>query len=109
MIIEIQPTPVPVSYLSSLLRIIQAAVRETAFSSNHIDPSESNQPILLASLSEEDTKLLIDQGLANDNVRGNTTSSARRESPSQVFGISTPGPLDKTSGAPNFSNCIRFI
>ena len=60
MIIEIQPTPVPVSYLSSLLRIIQAAVRETAFSSNHIDPSESHQPILLASLSEEDTKLLIE-------------------------------------------------
>ena len=60
MIIEIQPTPVPVSYLSSLLRIIQAAVRETAFSSNHIDPSERHQPILLASLSEEDTKLLIE-------------------------------------------------
>ena len=37
---------------------------------------------------------LIEQGLANDNVRGNTSSSARRESPSQVFGISTPGPVD---------------
>ena len=60
MIIEIQPTPIPVSYLSSLLRIIQAAVRETAFSANHIDPSESHQPILLASLSEQDTKLSIE-------------------------------------------------
>jgi hypothetical protein len=39
---------------------------------------------------------LITQGLANDNVRGNTSSSARRESPSQVFGISTPGPIDFT-------------
>ena len=39
---------------------------------------------------------LISQGLANDNVRGNTSSSARRESPSQVFGISTPGPIDFT-------------
>jgi len=37
---------------------------------------------------------LIEQGLANDNVRGNTSSSGRRESPSQVFGISTPGPVD---------------
>ena len=37
---------------------------------------------------------LIAQGLANDNVRGNTSSSARRESPSQVFGVSTPGPVD---------------
>ena len=31
-----------------------------------------------------------------DNIRGNTSSSARRESPSQVFGISTPGPIDFT-------------
>ena len=37
---------------------------------------------------------LIDQGLITDNVRGTTTSSARRETPSQVFGISTPGPID---------------
>jgi len=38
--------------------------------------------------------ILIDQGLASDNIRGNTSSSARRETPSQVFGISTPGPVD---------------
>jgi hypothetical protein len=37
---------------------------------------------------------LIGQGLHNDNVRGGTSSSARRETPSQVFGISTPGPID---------------
>ena len=37
---------------------------------------------------------LIEQGLASDSVRGNTSSSARRETPSQVFGISTPGPVD---------------
>ena len=37
---------------------------------------------------------LIGQGLHNDNVRGSTSSSARRETPSQVFGISTPGPID---------------
>ena len=34
---------------------------------------------------------LRQQGLIKDTVRGTTTSSARRESPSQVFGISTPG------------------
>ena len=39
------------------------------------------------------------QGLILDDTRGITTSSARRESPSMVFGISTPGPLDKQSGA----------
>ena len=37
---------------------------------------------------------LIAQGLITDPVRGTTTSSARRETPSQVFGISTPGPID---------------
>ena len=34
---------------------------------------------------------LLKQGLSADTIRGTTTSSARRESPSQVFGISTPG------------------
>lgn len=42
---------------------------------------------------------LLAQGLLLDNVRGVTSSSARREVPSQVFGISTPGPLDKSPGA----------
>jgi uncharacterized protein (DUF2345 family) len=37
---------------------------------------------------------LLAQGLLRDNVRGITSSSARREHPSHVFGISTPGPLD---------------
>jgi len=42
---------------------------------------------------------LLAQGLLLDNVRGSTSSSARREVPSQVFGISTPGPLDNSPGA----------
>jgi hypothetical protein len=37
----------------------------------------------------------LEQGLLEDDVRGVTTSSARRNTPSMVFGISTPGPLDK--------------
>jgi len=45
-------------------------------------------------------KVLEDQGLLEDEIRGITTSSARREVPSAVFGISTPGPVDKRSGAP---------
>ena len=35
------------------------------------------------------------QGLLGDNIRGTTTSSAMRETPSHVFGISTPGPVDE--------------
>jgi predicted chitinase/mannose-6-phosphate isomerase-like protein (cupin superfamily) len=37
---------------------------------------------------------LLAQGLLLDNIRGVTSSSARREVPSSVFGISTPGPVD---------------
>ena len=44
--------------------------------------------------------VLFKQGLLLDNIRGVTSSSARREQPSMVFGISTPGPLDTTAGAP---------
>ena len=43
--------------------------------------------------------VLNDQGLLEDDIRGITSSSARRETPSMVFGISTPGPLDKQDGA----------
>lgn len=39
--------------------------------------------------------VLDNQGLIEDETRGLTTSSARREVPSSVFGINTPGPIDK--------------
>ena len=40
---------------------------------------------------------LMRQGLVQDTVRGTTSSSARRESPSAVFGISTPGRIRSDS------------
>lgn len=42
---------------------------------------------------------LLQQGLLADTVRGVTSTSARREIPSQVYGISTPGPVDDSPGA----------
>ena len=42
---------------------------------------------------------LLAQGLLLDTIRGVTSSSARREVPSTVFGISTPGPIDKSNGS----------
>ena len=42
---------------------------------------------------------LLAQGLLADNIRGVTSSSARRDAPSAVFGISTPGPVDRSPGA----------
>jgi putative chitinase len=40
------------------------------------------------------------QGLVDDDIRGSANSSGRRNIPSSVFGISTPGPRDKREGAP---------
>ena len=40
---------------------------------------------------------LLSEGLIQDNVRGTTSSSARRETPSQVFGLSTPGRVREDS------------
>jgi hypothetical protein len=45
-------------------------------------------------------EILKIQGLDTDDTRGLTSSSARRELPSSVFGISTPGPYDKRENAP---------
>lgn len=42
---------------------------------------------------------LMQQGLLLDTIRGVTSSGARREIPSQVFGISTPGPIDQSPSA----------
>jgi len=42
---------------------------------------------------------LLAQGLLLDTIRGVTSTSARREVPSSVFGISTPGPIDTSPGA----------
>jgi len=58
-----------------------------------IDPSQISKP---ATPMQE---VFTEQGLIRDDTRGITTSSARREIPSSVFGISTPGPVDKQSGA----------
>ena len=44
---------------------------------------------------------LLEEGLLLDTIRGVTSSSARREAPSQVFGISTPGPIDPKSEQKN--------
>lgn len=55
-------------------------------------------------------KAILDkQGLLNDDIRGITSSSARREVPSSVFGISTPGPIDKKGPKGNFGKAEHMI
>lgn len=43
--------------------------------------------------------VFLEQGLLDDDVRGSSDSSVRRDIPNMVFGISTPGPLDRRDGA----------
>jgi len=59
------------------------------------DPTQNAKPY-----NDLFTDTLQTQGLLDDENRGVTSSSARREVPSSVFGISTPGPVDKREGAP---------
>jgi hypothetical protein len=58
-----------------------------------------SDPTKIAKPQHPFAKVLEEQGLIQDSTRGITTSSARRETPSAVFGISTPGPIDKQDGA----------
>lgn len=60
------------------------------------DPTRFSKPY-----NKDFTSVLEVQGLILDETRGTTTTSARREAPSMVFGMSTPGPLDKRNGSPN--------
>lgn len=64
-----------------------------ALNNNIGDPDQIKKP------EHPMAAVLRAQGLLKDDTRGITTSSARRETPSAVFGISTPGPLDKRPGA----------
>jgi hypothetical protein len=68
-----------------------------------LDTSKIKKPVHpLAAILEE-------QGLLADDVRGITSSSARREVPSAVFGISTPGPIDKKGPKGNFGKAEHLI
>lgn len=54
------------------------------------DPTQYIKPV-----NTREHEILKEQGLDKCDFRGLTSSSARREIPSAVFGISTPGPLDQ--------------
>lgn len=58
-----------------------------------VDPDKIKKPV------HPIADRFLEQGLLEDDVRGVTTTSARREIPSAVFGISTPGPLDRRTNA----------
>ena len=60
-------------------------------------------------LHDTQVKVLVEQGLDRDPKRGVFTSSSQRESPSKVFGISTPGqPLEKKKGGTELKDLKVF-
>lgn len=84
-----------------------AATQQTVDGKGRVPVAEYNKvvhdkvenPTVIKKPKHPIATVLEAQGLLKDDIRGITTSSARREVPSMVFGISTPGPVDKRSNA----------
>ena len=67
----------------------------------NIDPEKIKKPV------HPIADRFLEQGLLLDDVRGTTTTTSRREVPSMVFGISTPGPLDRRPNAKKANIGVR--
>jgi hypothetical protein len=76
--------PLPVAEINKIIN---------AKKDSEIDPEKIKKPV------HPIADRFLEQGLLEDDVRGVSTSSSRRETPSAVFGISTPGPLDRRTNA----------
>lgn len=73
--------------------------------SNRIDP---NFYTLEKPVHEPQFNILLKQGLETDTTRGAISSSSQRETPSQVFGISTPGrPVNDPAEDPTFVEKLK--
>jgi hypothetical protein len=61
---------------------------------NYSNPNLKNSPTIVNDpkpVHSYQAAILANQGLVRDNIRGVVSSSAQRETPSRVFGMSTPG------------------
>lgn len=68
--------------------------------SNQTNPNFYNIP---KPIHEIQYGILKNQGLEKDSIRGSISSSSQRETPSHVFGISTPGrPTNDPADDPNY-------
>lgn len=67
------------------------------------DLTQATKPVNTELFAESQVR-----GLSDDPTRGFTAASARRETPSAVFGISTPGPKDRRVGPVRENNRAFF-
>jgi hypothetical protein len=84
-----KPLPLPVAEINKR----HNAFGDTNGGAREIDPEKIKRVV------HPMADRFLEQGLLRDDVRGVTTSSARRSVPSSVFGISTPGPVDRRTNA----------
>ena len=85
--------------LPATQQVVDNKVRSPTGEYNKAVHEEVKDPTVIKKPKHPFTSVLENQGLLADDTRGITTSGARREVPSAVYGISTPGPIDKRSGA----------
>lgn len=78
------------------------------FNENDPDANWTNFANLKKPIHEEQYKVYLEQGLQEDYVRGIVSSSSQRESPSFVFGMSTPGrpTLESLSNAATIEKAV---
>ena len=72
------------------------------------DGVQRNATKIIKPVNADALQRLTEQGLQDDEFRGTTTSSARRDLPSNVLGFSSPGPSDKRGGAPRVTYGENF-
>jgi hypothetical protein len=82
---------------------VVSEINENAEDVNWADFANLKKPI-----HEEQFKVYLEQGLEEDYVRGIVSSTSQRESPSYVFGISTPGrPVKDPASDPKYTSKVQ--
>lgn len=72
------------------------------------DGTGRNSTQFIKPANQDAIDVLTTQGLIEDEIRGVTSTSSRREVPSAVTGFSSPGPQDRRPGAPRVNYGENF-
>lgn len=91
-------------YMNNMVPAISSSTANASYPGKMVPVAEYNKADKSTNVQsptrpvhEQAFNSIADQGLINDDIRGTTTSSARRDDVPQVYGISTPGPRNGNS------------
>lgn len=88
---------------------VPGELRPTTEYNKRTEEASGNNPTQFIKPCDADGCAMLERsGLMGDSVRGHTSSSARREVPSMVFGWSTAGPADWRDGSPRVAYGEEF-